>query len=271
MATTVYIGSASIDENGNASGGKAGNQSGKEIRKQAWYKHKKGWRVFRAKAIDDAKLIADDMRFAIANRHIGYDQSQRNSLYTAASKVGFDCAAVETDCETDCSALVRVCCAYAGITLSSSFRTVNEPSMLLATGKFTEMKGTKYTDQSAYLREGDILCTKTSGHTVVVLNDGDKAEETPPEDDSGTSGGSSGEGGKTVSVALSVLKKGCKGQEVKSLQILLIAAGNSCGNAGADGDFGSGTYKSVCDFQTANNLVVDGIVGAKTWSKLIKG
>lgn len=264
---TVYIGSASIDENGKASGGKAGNQNGKELRKQAWYKHAKGWRVFRAITPDDGKLIADDMRLAIANKHIGYDQSQRNTLYTAASKVGFNCAAVEVDCETDCSALVRVCCAYAGITLPSSFRTVNEPSALLATGRFVEMKGTKYTDQSAYLREGDILCTKTSGHTVVVLNDGDKAEETPEPDEPVKPS----EGGKSVSVALSVLKKGCKGQEVKSLQILLIAGGNSCGNAGADGDFGSATDASVRQFQQDNALAVDGIVGAKTWSKLIKG
>ena len=48
---TVYVGGASIDENGHAHGGKAGNQTGRELRKQKWYKHKKGWRVFRAKSL----------------------------------------------------------------------------------------------------------------------------------------------------------------------------------------------------------------------------
>ena len=48
---TVYVGGASIDENGHAHGGKAGNQTWRELRKQKLYKHKKGWRVFRAKSL----------------------------------------------------------------------------------------------------------------------------------------------------------------------------------------------------------------------------
>ena len=36
---TVYIGGASIDERGKASGGQAGNQTGRELRKQAYYDH----------------------------------------------------------------------------------------------------------------------------------------------------------------------------------------------------------------------------------------
>lgn len=47
---TVYVGSARSDENGKAHSGKAGDQkSGREVSTQAWYKHSKGWRVFRAK------------------------------------------------------------------------------------------------------------------------------------------------------------------------------------------------------------------------------
>lgn len=262
---TVYVGSASIDENGKASGGKAGNQNGRELRKQAWYKHSKGWRVFRAVDTRAAKLIADDMRFAIENRHIGYDQSQRNTLYNAAAKVRFNCADVTTDCETDCSALVRVCCAYAGIDLPSTFRTVNEPSALLATKKFIELKGSLYTDKSAYLREGDILCTKTSGHTVIVLNDGDKANDAPPADEPAT------EGGDTVVIELTTLKKGAKGREVKTIQTLLIASSYDCGKFGTDGDFGSATLEAVKRFQADNKLTADGIVGKNTWTKLLKG
>ncbi len=176
---TVYVGSASIDENGKANGGKAGNQTGRELKKQAWYAHSKGWRVFRAKDGVTAERIAAAMAAAVANRHIGYDQYQRNTLYREAAKVGFDPSKVTVDCETDCSALVRVCCAYAGILgLPEGFRTTNEPKNLLATGAFTELVGERYTKQSAYLKRGDILCTATQGHTVVVLNDGAFAQRT---------------------------------------------------------------------------------------------
>ena len=53
--------------------------------------------------------------------------------------------------------------------------------MLLNTGAFDEMVGEKYTDSPDYLREGDILCTKVKGHTLVILNDGPKAHEDEPE------------------------------------------------------------------------------------------
>ena len=40
---TVYVYGASIDENGKAHGGQAGNQTGRELKKQKWYKHDKTW------------------------------------------------------------------------------------------------------------------------------------------------------------------------------------------------------------------------------------
>ena len=52
--STVYIGNAVGDEHGKASGGEPGDQTGKELQIQPWYKNKKGWRVFRAK---DPKLF----------------------------------------------------------------------------------------------------------------------------------------------------------------------------------------------------------------------
>lgn len=169
----VMVGSARIDEHGNARGGNPGDQTGKEVSIQNWYPHAKGWRVFRPKDIKQADKIAQDMKWACNNNLIGYDQSQRNSLYNVAKAVGFNCKSVNAKTETDCSALVRVCCAYAGIKLPD-FNTESEPRVLLNSGAFDEMTGYRYTSTSAYLRRGDILVTKTKGHTVVVLNDGDK-------------------------------------------------------------------------------------------------
>lgn len=174
MATKVKIGSARIDENGNARGGKAGDQTGIEVSMQNYYQHKKGWRVFRCIDPNKARLIADDMQYACGNSNIGYDQDQRNTLYNIAKEYNFNCSKVKTKCETDCSALVRVCCAYAGISLPN-FTTLNEAQTLLDSGYFQEMKGDKYTKSPDYLKRGDILVTKTQGHTVVVLNNGQNA------------------------------------------------------------------------------------------------
>lgn len=74
----------------------------------------------------------------------------------------------------------------------------------------------------------------------------------------------------TVNVTLKVLKKYAKGKQVKTLQTLLIAAGHSCGTYGVDGDYGDSTLRAVRAFQKENKLVVDGIVGQKTWEKLLK-
>jgi N-acetyl-anhydromuramyl-L-alanine amidase AmpD len=77
-------------------------------------------------------------------------------------------------------------------------------------------------------------------------------------------------GGKTVNIELNVLKKGAKGEQVKTLQRLLIAMGYNCGNAGVDGDFGSSTDSAVRKYQKANKLTVDGCVGKGTWTSLLK-
>lgn len=58
-----------------------------------------------------------------------------------------------------------------------------------------------------------------------------------------------------------VLKKGSSGSAVKTMQMMLIACGYSCGNAGADGDFGDGTLNALKAFQKDASLVVDGIYG----------
>ena len=169
----VLLGSACIDERGRASGGKAGNQTGKELKTQNYYLHSKGWYRLRAYDYSVRIKISECMKKAVANRNIGYDQNQRLSLYNEAKKYGFDCSKVSVPVETDCSALVRVCLAYAGINVGN-FTTLNERNVLMATNKFSCQAITKESE----LMEGDILVTKTKGHTVVVVQ-GYKAESVP--------------------------------------------------------------------------------------------
>ena len=74
---------------------------------------------------------------------------------------------------------------------------------------------------------------------------------------------------KTVTVKVRQLSKGMGGNDVRTLQAALIANGFSCGSAGTDGDFGSGTDAALRRFQTKYNLGADGIAGAATWGKLL--
>ena len=249
----VKVGSARIDENGKTHGGKAGDQNGKEVSTQAWYRHKKGWRVLRCKSADKADKIARAMQAACDNANIGYDQYQRDTLYNLAKTVDFDPGRVKTPCETDCSALVRVCLAYAGITVKN-FRTPNEASILLRSGEFIELKESRYTDQSSYLRRGDILVTRTQGHTVVVLSNGSKAKTTPAEE-----------------TPRAILKRGMKGDDVRRLQQRLMELGYALHKYGADGEYGSETATAVKAFQLDRGLEADGIAGEATLAALYAG
>ena len=177
MAKIVMIGSARIDENGNAHGGKAGDQkNGKEVSTQEWYKHSKGWRVFRAKDPAKAEIIAKTMEWACESDQIGYDQYQRNTLYNELKLYAFEKYYLSKAVETDCSALVRVCLAFAGIDVPADFYTASMAKTMLNTGEIVELTGSKYTDVPDFLGRGDILVTASKGHTVVVLTNGEKYE-----------------------------------------------------------------------------------------------
>ena len=65
-----------------------------------------------------------------------------------------------------------------------------------------------------------------------------------------------------------LLKKGCKGNDVKKLQEELIKRGYSVGKYGADGILGNDSSKAIAKFQKDNNLVPDKIVGRDTAHKL---
>ena len=79
---------------------------------------------------------------------------------------------------------------------------------------------------------------------------------------------------KTVTIELAQLQKGAKGEEVKTLQRLLNALGfkgKTNKSLTVDGDMGSQTDFALREYQAKSGLTVDGIVGQKTWNKLLKG
>lgn len=73
----------------------------------------------------------------------------------------------------------------------------------------------------------------------------------------------------TANVALKVLRKGSEGEQVKALQRMLYAMGYNIGSNPIDGDFGSKTDAAVRAYQKKYGLAVDGIVGVKTWCKIL--
>ena len=173
----VKIGHASIDENGKANSGSAGDQTAKEVCTRNWYS--KPWTsVIRPKDSAAAEKIAKAMEQACANDKIGYDQYQRTTLYTQAKALNWDLSKITTACECDCSSLVAVCVNAAGITVSKDIYTGNELSALKATGGFTVFTDSEYIGKSDKLKRGDILLGK--GHTAIVLSDGSAAGSTAP-------------------------------------------------------------------------------------------
>ena len=235
----TIIGSARIDEHGKATGGKAGDQKQKaspdykgEVSMQNFYVSSKGWYILRAKNPDIASKTALAMTIACNNPNIGYNQARRLDIIKAGTH-----ATQPTSC--DCSSLVRQCVREAGVEVGN-FTTANEASVLTATGHFDKYVYTKGSD--LYL--GDILVTKTKGHTVIVT---------------------SGATRNPNAVAVPTVKMGTKGDNAKLLQHNL----NQCGyNLVEDGIFGKLSTAALIRWQHANGLCPDGIYGRKSEAKM---
>lgn len=239
----VIIGSARHDERGKYSGGKAGDQTQKiengydmtgEVSTQAFYNHSKGWVILRAKDKNLASGLAFCMAIACVNKNIGYSQSDRGGVI----KYGI---LTEKPCNADCSTLVRACIKQCGYDVPN-FTTANEVKVLTESGLFEKVEFSSVSG----LYDGDVLVTKTKGHTAIVVAGAlsrSVVEKNPYKEPTNT------------------VRKGSKGESVKWIQWALNKHG---ANLTIDGDFGNKTYLAVKAFQNAHGLTVDGIVGVQT-------
>ena len=260
----IKIGHASIDENGKASGGNAGDQTKKEVCTREWYNA--NWDVvLRPKSATLAEKSAKACEAACANNKIGYNQNSRNTLYIYAKLVNFDIAKIEDECECDCSSLMHVCAIAGGANLTygvNGFWTGNMVSGIMASGDYEKLTDAKYLTSDAYLKRGDILI-RTSGHTAMALGNGSKSGEKVTT----TTTASTVVKNTMVSVSLPLLKKGAKGASVEVLQTLLTAKGYD--PQGVDGDFGGNTYNALKAYQSSGGLEVDGECGKNTWTCIL--
>jgi hypothetical protein len=262
----IKIGHSPKDENGKIAGGRAGDQTGKEVCIRSWYN---GSWDFVARFKDKAKAekAAKACEDACNNPNVGYDQGGRNSLRTEAKKVDYQLGKITTPCESDCSSFMGVCVEAAGIRLPEgngpTTRTLRRT--LEATGEFEILTAEKYLTSDKYLQRSDILCNEGI-HTVMALEDGSMAgRDAVPELNTAT---------MYYNVRLPLLVRGSSGPSVEALQTLLKGRGYNLGSFGpnrdgVDGDFGDATENALEAFQEDVNIKPDGKCGGQSWLALI--
>lgn len=168
----VKIGHASIDERGKASGGAAGDQTGKEVCIREWYN--KPWNVMLV-CTDTvlAKQAAAYMQAICEDNSFGYDQGQRATGYlnivNAKNKVENALSG-----EFDCSSLVASCYKLAGLNINHNCTTRNLRKALLNTKKFIAYTDSAHLTSDAYATVGAIYL-KEGSHVVMALENGSKA------------------------------------------------------------------------------------------------
>ena len=173
----LIVGSARADENYKYSGGRRGDQrqtgtrdTSGEVSLQSFYVHPKGIYVLRPKLAKYAKGIAKSVEDACNNKHIGYNQADRYSIINCHKHT----KDIKTDVNCDCSSLVRKAILDATGVDVGDFNTVSEASVLESSGLFEPRKDYK---NGMELYDGDVLVTKTKGHTYTVVSGNPRKEE----------------------------------------------------------------------------------------------
>lgn len=252
----IMVSSARSDERGRYSGGKAGDQKQKsktndtrgEVSMQAMYTHRKGWYILRPKKVSHADAIAELGIKAANNPNIGYSQPDRLSVV----KHGIN-TKVKTN--ADCSSLVRQAVREATGKDPGNFTTANEAKVLAATGLFTKITYVNQSKTPVY--NGDILVTKTKGHTVIVVSGNPRPRATV------------GNPYPVPTRTIKLTSPMMKGDDVRWVQYHLIRLGfleekNSKGKSNIDGTYGKDTRAAVLAAQKHYGIDADGIVGADT-------
>jgi flagellum-specific peptidoglycan hydrolase FlgJ len=177
---THYISNSGSDEHGKHSGGRAGDQTGKEWRMRSWYNHP--WDcVLRYPDQNVALKIALLSIDAALNDKIGYDQSQNRTYRKQLKAAGWEPSKVTVACEADCSK--GVC---ANITATGYLLGIKALQDLpdtygrklrkaLVKAGFKELTDSKYLKSGSYLLPGDILIYE-SCHTAANVTIGAKAK-----------------------------------------------------------------------------------------------
>jgi hypothetical protein len=188
------------------------------------------------KAAAIAKKLAD-------SNLVGYDQSQRNTLYQALKSCNWDVdkyIASGKKTETDCSGFIYAvfCCLIAALRADGNAPTTSTMRAKFKANGFTVYTESKYLTTDSNLITGDIL-VKEGSHTAMAITDGANASSTTATttantSTSGTLNKTEKWKGKVTATSLSV--RSWAGTENKSLRTLK-----------------QGTKVSVCDSTKAKD------------------
>lgn len=200
------------------------------------------------------------------------------------------------DGDYDCSSAVYTAWQSAGVPVKTySLKKYGEAYtgvMLRAftANGFTDVTAKVNRSTGAGLVRGDVLLNATR-HTAMYCGNGMEVEASINEKGTAHGGKPGDQTGKEflirsyrnypwtnvlrytgngVTIAeKNYLEMGDSGVAVKTMQTMLIECGYSCGEYGADGEFGTGTDIAVRRFQMKNGLTIDGQYGPASKTKLV--
>lgn len=169
-AVTI-IGEARCNEKGTLSGGKPGDQTGKEVGMGSWYSG--GWIYhFRAKDASIRDKLAQAMIDTCNNSNIGYniDVPERYAAWDNAENNKHNIKGISKKGDTTCSQAVSMCMRAVGIPKQYAPRFMDIATMtrvMKSSPYFTMRTVSAYVNSAANLLPGDILLS--SHHTVIVV------------------------------------------------------------------------------------------------------
>lgn len=155
---------------------KAGDQTGKEVFIRTWYPYDWDGIIHCLDETVSKKAVEIAVKLANSNL-VGYDQSERNTLYKALKKNNWDVDKYirSGKCtETDCSAFVYACyCCVVPALRSDS----NAPTVPQLKSRFTKIDvfkwytAKRFRNTDSDLRAGDIL-VNTDAHAIMAIDTG---------------------------------------------------------------------------------------------------
>lgn len=172
----MKCGYASNGETGHARNNKAGDQTGREVKIGNWYQFGQDY-IIRFKNRKTAKRAAKICKQICENKHVGYDQLGRTTLYNAMKANDWDPDKIDVNVECDCSSLMAVVCNAVGIRVNKNWWTGNMVAACRSTGKFEILSAKRYLSSSKYLMVGDMI-VNTKQHVIMALENGSKVDTT---------------------------------------------------------------------------------------------
>ena len=159
---------ASIDENGHATGGAPGDQTGKEVKIGYYYNFGQN-QVLRFKTVNVGRKAGKYAKALAKNNAIGYSQSQRHMLFNLAKENGWNYSKlkkalkktkVNCDCSSFCSTVINL--AFGKLVVGCD-TTATITADALASGQF---KSISVPDAQKKWHKGD-MPLKAGKHIII--------------------------------------------------------------------------------------------------------